>query len=71
MTENIKTENSYSHADAMRMRKAIIKFCGDTYDPVILLCEYLQHAVGQKEFATLIHIMEMSEYELKKSFGLS
>ena len=71
MTENIKPESSYSHADAMRMRNAIIKFCGETYDPIILLCEYLQSAVGKKEFAQLIYVMEMSEYELKKMFGTS
>ena len=66
MTENIDPIFKYKHADAMRLRAAVIKNCGETYDPIFLLCSYLQHACDKKQFATIIELMEMSEVELAK-----
>ena len=69
MTENIDPTINY-HADAMRLRAAVIKNCGETYDPIFLLCSYLQHACDKKQFATIIELMEMSEIELEKIIGI-
>ena len=70
MTGNIDPRTNNSSADAMRMRNAVIKMCGETYDPVILLCMHLQEAVDKKTFATMLSVMEMSEAELEKMIGM-
>ena len=70
MTENINPINSYSHADIIRMRDAVVKSCGTEYDPIILLCSYLQHAVDKQTFNNMITLLEMSELELQKLFGV-
>ena len=71
MTENIKSENNYSHADAMRMREALVKSCGTQFDPLFLLCMYLQMAIDKETFLAMINVLEMSEAQLEKMFGLS
>ena len=71
MTGNIKPENNYSHAEAMRMREAMVKSCGTEFDPLFLVCMYLQMAIDKETFSAMIDVLEMSETQLEKMFGLS
>ena len=70
MTENIGANFKYNHADVLRLRDAVIKNCGQTYDPVILICSYLQYVCDKNQFATIIKLLEMSEVELQKMIGI-
>ena len=70
MTENIKPESSYSHADLMRYYNAITKSCNTQFDALFLVCSYLQHAVDKETFLAMINVLEMSETDLEKMIGM-